>query len=130
MTTSKIFDMIDSSKIINVIGVKSVIPPETVFKAFCDKKRLDILQLLQAGEQCACVLLEQLEMTQSGLSYHMKVLTASGIVNARQEGKWTHYSISEEGRQYASQLVLNLTEPQSVCRPYLCRAEESITSDD
>ena len=30
-----------------------------VFKAFCDENRLQILELLQNGEKCACVLLEK-----------------------------------------------------------------------
>ena len=33
-----------------------------VFKAFCDEKRLRILELLRAGEKCACVLIEQLDI--------------------------------------------------------------------
>ncbi|MEG0780256.1 MAG: ArsR family transcriptional regulator, partial [Oscillospiraceae bacterium] len=39
-----------------------------VFKAFCDEKRLAILELLRSGEKCACVLLDDLEIGQSGLS--------------------------------------------------------------
>jgi ArsR family transcriptional regulator len=62
-----------------------------VFKAFCDVNRLRILELLRGGEKCACVLLEQLDLGQSGLSYHMKILVESGVVESRQEGKWTHY---------------------------------------
>lgn len=37
-----------------------------VFKAFCDPKRLAILEQLRSGEKCACVLLEPLDLTQSG----------------------------------------------------------------
>ena len=55
-----------------------------------------MLEQLRGGEKCACVLQEPLNLTQSGLSYHMKILCDSGIVVSRQEGKWTHYSISEE----------------------------------
>ena len=62
-----------------------------VFKALCDPKRLSILEQLRSGEKCACVLQEPLDLTQSGLSYHMKILCDSGIVVSRQEGKWTHY---------------------------------------
>ena len=58
-----------------------------VFKAFCDEKRLAILELLRSGEKCACVLLDDLEIGQSGLSYHMKILCESGIVESRQEDK-------------------------------------------
>lgn len=82
-----------------------------VFKALCDPNRLAILKLLQSGEKCACVLLEQLELKQSGLSYHMKILCESGIVASRQEGKWTHYRLNGEGRDRAVELLKQLTTP-------------------
>lgn len=82
-----------------------------VFKAFCDPKRLAILEQLRSGEKCACVLLEPLDLTQSGLSYHMKILCDSGIVVSRQEGKWTHYRLSEPGRDAAVDLLKKLTTP-------------------
>lgn len=68
-----------------------------IFKAFCDKNRLEILEMLQSGEKCACVLLEKLAIQQSTLSHHMRILCDSGIVASRREGKWTHYRISEQG---------------------------------
>lgn len=91
-----------------------------VFKAFCDEKRLRILELLRGGEKCACVLLEQLELGQSGLSYHMKILVESGIVESRQEGKWTHYSISEKGSAYAEKLLNELTTPNTAADKIGC----------
>lgn len=84
-----------------------------VFKALCDPNRLAILELLRSGEKCACVLLEQLEVTQSGLSYHMKILCESGIVESRQEGKWTHYQLSSVGRENAMQLLQTLITPDT-----------------
>lgn len=80
-----------------------------VFKAFCDENRLQILEILQSGEKCACVLLEQLNIVQSTLSHHMKILVQSGIVDARNEGKWTYYSISTEGAEIAMDLLSKLT---------------------
>lgn len=91
-----------------------------VFNAFCDDKRLRILELLRGGEKCACVLLEQLDLGQSGLSYHMKILVESGIVESRQEGKWTHYKISEKGSTYAKELLNRLTTPNMVIEAYNC----------
>ncbi|MEG1631765.1 MAG: metalloregulator ArsR/SmtB family transcription factor [Hydrogenoanaerobacterium sp.] len=82
-----------------------------VFKAFCDEQRLAILELLRSGEKCACVLLDDLEIGQSGLSYHMKILCESGIVESRQEGKWTHYKISEQGSNEAMELLKAITAP-------------------
>ncbi|HJD27041.1 MAG TPA: metalloregulator ArsR/SmtB family transcription factor [Candidatus Blautia intestinipullorum] len=84
-----------------------------VFKALCDPKRLAILEQLRGGEKCACVLQEPLNLTQSGLSYHMKILCDSGIVVSRQEGKWTHYRLSAPGREKAVELLRKLTTPDS-----------------
>ncbi|NLW46337.1 MAG: winged helix-turn-helix transcriptional regulator [Firmicutes bacterium] len=91
-----------------------------VFKAFCDEKRLRILELLHGGEKCACVLLDQLDLGQSGLSYHMKILVESGIVESRQEGKWTHYQISAKGSEYAIALLKELTTPNTVTEKNNC----------
>lgn len=85
-----------------------------VFKALCDPKRLAILEQLRSGEKCACVLLEPMDLTQSGLSYHMKILCDSGLVVSRQEGKWTHYRLSEPGRDRALELLRALTTPETV----------------
>ena len=80
-----------------------------IFKALCDEKRLSILELLKGGEKCACVLMEELNIAQSALSYHMKILCESGIVTSRQEGKWTHYTIRKSGREYAIKRLTELT---------------------
>ena len=82
-----------------------------VFKALCDENRLRILEILRGGEKCACVLLSDLQISQSTLSYHMKILCDSGIVVSRQEGKWTHYQLSAAGRDYAVELLKELTTP-------------------
>ncbi len=84
-----------------------------VFKALCDPKRLAILEQLRSGEKCACVLLEPMDLTQSGLSYHMKILCDSGLVVSRQEGKWTHYRLSASGRERAVELLRTLTTPDA-----------------
>lgn len=81
-----------------------------VFKAFCDENRLMILELLQSGERCACDLLENLDIGQSTLSHHMKILCDSGVVSARKEGKWTHYSISEVGSAHAKEVLARIIE--------------------
>lgn len=76
-----------------------------IFKALCDENRVQIMKLLRSGEKCACKLLEELNVTQPTLSHHMKTLLDSGIVNGRKEGKWMHYSISEEGLEKAQKYL-------------------------
>lgn len=80
-----------------------------VFKALCDARRQRILELLHSGEKCACVLIEEMGMPQSSLSYHMKILCESGIVTSREEGKWTHYQISRQGSEKAVALLKTIT---------------------
>ena len=92
-----------------------------VFKAFCDENRLMILEMLQSGEKCACVLLEKLNIVQSTLSHHMKILVDSGIVSARKEGKWTYYSISGSGVTVAKELLIKLTEISENCDCCQCK---------
>lgn len=84
-----------------------------VFKALSDPKRLAILAQLRSGEKCACVLQQPMELTQSGLSYHMKILCDSGLVESRQEGKWMHYRLSLSGREAAVELLRSLTTPNT-----------------
>lgn len=90
-----------------------------MFKALCDPKRLAILEQLRSGEKCACVLQEPMDLTQSGLSYHMKILCDSGLVTSRQEGKWTHYRLSSSGRVLALERLQAIltpdTEPEDSC---------------
>ena len=81
-----------------------------IFKALCDEKRsFRYWNCSKGGEKCACVLMEELNIAQSALSYHMKILCESGIVTSRQEGKWTHYTISKSGREYAIKRLTELT---------------------
>ncbi len=80
-----------------------------VFKAFCDVHRLQILELLRSGETCTCKLIEALDIGQSSISYHMKILVESGIVEGRQDGKWTHYKISDKGSAMAMELLKTIT---------------------
>lgn len=85
-----------------------------IFKALCDTKRLTILDFLKSGEKCACVLIDKMNIGQSALSYHMKILCNSGIVDSRQDGKWTHYSLSKRGREYALKRLLELTQADEI----------------
>lgn len=80
-----------------------------IFKALCDPKRIAIIELLQNGELCACNLIATLNIAQSALSYHMKILCESGIIESWNVGKWTHYQISETGREHAIKTLKQLT---------------------
>lgn len=64
-------------------------------KALSDETRLSILDALSCGESCACELLKTFEFSQPTLSYHMKILTESGLVISRKDGQWVRYTVDE-----------------------------------
>jgi len=65
-----------------------------LLKALGDETRVKIFSMLSNGELCACDILEEFHITQPTLSYHMKILSESGLVDSRRDGVWTRYSIN------------------------------------
>jgi len=84
-------------------------------KALSDTTRLDIINLLSSGPLCACDILESFKITQPTLSYHLKLLTESGLVSSERTGKWTYYALNfaemEELLGYLKQLMVNRSVP-------------------
>ena len=67
-----------------------------IFKALSDETRLCIVDMLSCTEMSACDILTNFTLSQSTLSYHMKILIEAGIVKARREGLWTKYSVNDD----------------------------------
>lgn len=64
------------------------------FKVLGDKTRLRILSLLKGRELCVCDLTEVFEISQPGVSQHMRRLRQTGFVNERRGGQWIYYSLN------------------------------------
>ncbi|MCL1468938.1 ArsR/SmtB family transcription factor [Argonema galeatum] len=64
------------------------------FHALSDPLRIQVLELLRQQELCVCELCEQLGVTQSKLSFHLKTLKEAGLVRSRQEGRWIYYTLN------------------------------------
>ncbi|MEF9984312.1 MAG: MTH895/ArsE family thioredoxin-like protein [Oscillospiraceae bacterium] len=99
-----------------------------VFKAFSDNNRLLILEMLLNGELCSCKIQKKLPIQQSTLSHHMRILVESGIVNARKDGKWVYYSISDSGVQIARKLFDDFTLVKSEQECDLLKKEDELMS--
>ncbi len=76
-----------------------------IFKALADERRLRILGMLKGCERCACAIQGALDLPQSSLAYHMRILCNSGLVTARRDGKWTYYSINASGCLFAAAMI-------------------------
>lgn len=73
-------------------GSKSV-SMASLFAALADTTRLRLLNLMAGREVCVCHFVEILGQSQPKISRHLAYLRQAGIVAARREGKWMHYSI-------------------------------------
>lgn len=70
------------------------IPTAKAFHALSDPLRLSIIESLQKQEYCVCDLCKHLDVSQSKLSFHLRVLKESAIVRSRSQGRWTYYSLN------------------------------------
>ena len=61
------------------------------FKAISDPTRLAILQILGSGAYGVLELCDMLDVKQSGMSHHLKVLSTAGWVEKRREGNTIFY---------------------------------------
>lgn len=84
-----------------------------LFHALSDATRLAALDMLRDGEKCVCELQDQLDVAQSRLSFHLKVLKDAGLVEDRKAGRWSYYQIVPGALDEAHDLVINFL-PKSV----------------
>lgn len=66
----------------------------TVYGALADPTRLRILALLTDGEVCVCDIHASLGVPQPTASRHLAYLRRAGLVSARRNGVWMHYSLA------------------------------------
>ena len=66
-----------------------------VFKVLADPTRLRLMVLLSIqGETCVCKLAEALNAPDFKISRHLGIMRSAGLVEARREGTWMHYKLS------------------------------------
>ena len=73
-----------------------------VAKALSDETRVRILAMLRFGELCVCDIIDVLGLAPSTVSKHLSILYQANLVNARKEGKWIYYRLSEDAPDSAS----------------------------
>lgn len=76
--------------------------------ALADENRLRLLNLIRGGEICVCQLQGVLQTNQPKVSRHLAYLRKAGLVEARQDGKWTHYRLKKLDGSFAGILKQTL----------------------
>jgi ArsR family transcriptional regulator len=77
---------------------------ELFFKALADRTRLRLLSLISRDEICVCFFVVVFGTNQPKISRHLAYLRRAGLVKARREGKWMHYSISHPSDPNAARI--------------------------
>lgn len=79
------------------------------FKALADTKRLEIMyELCQKGKTCVCDLTAVFGMSQSKISYHLKILLDANLITKETKGTWSYYDLNDE-------VVNNLLSEELCC---------------
>ena len=86
-----------------------------VFKALSDENRIRIVNYLWDGEKSARRLLAVMDISQSTLSHHMKILCDSGIVVGRKVGTWMFYKVSIESVKTMQEYLAYLARAMTIC---------------
>jgi len=82
----------------------------TLFKALSDETRLRIVQALARSQfrLCECEIVPQFALSQSTISYHLKVLRQAGIVECEKQGLWTHCRVNPRALMAAVKTLADL----------------------
>lgn len=80
-----------------------------VMKALSDPNRVKIIKVLQQKKMCVCELQAVLNLAQSTVSKHLKILEEAGLVDYSKDGLWVNYFLSDgKSSPYAASLLGSL----------------------
>ncbi|GGJ27658.1 hypothetical protein GCM10008022_40730 [Paenibacillus hunanensis] len=77
-------------------------------KLLGDKNRLMMLALLQEREWCVCEFVEIFDISQPGISQHMRKLKSHRIVKEERRGQWVYYSLNIEDKPHIQAVLRHL----------------------
>lgn len=89
---------------------KKNVPLEHLFRAFADRTRLRLINLMADQELCVCYFTEVIGAPQPKISRHLAYLRKAGIVGARREGKWMHYRLTLPRESHAASILRSTLE--------------------
>jgi DNA-binding transcriptional ArsR family regulator len=67
-----------------------------LFQALADPARLRIVEAVRSGECAVGDIVERMDIHQSGVSRHLRILAEAGIVRMRPDGQKRLYSLRKE----------------------------------
>jgi ArsR family transcriptional regulator len=89
------------------------------YAALSDPTRLRLLSLMKHKEICVCYLQEVLQTNQPKISRHLAYLKRAGLVEARRDGKWSHYRLKKLNAdldKILSQTLISLSSESQITK--------------
>ena len=80
----------------------------SILKVLACEPRLKILRLLKQRSLCVNAITSMLDITQSAVSQHLRVLKEAGLVKAEKRGYWTHYSVETQALRKHGDMVSSI----------------------
>ena len=77
-------------------------------KLLGDKTRLTMLSLLRERDLCVCEFVDILEMSQPGVSQHLRKMKDAGLLNESRKGQWIYYSLNLGDKPYIQDVLKHL----------------------
>lgn len=98
------------------------------FKALSDPTRLRLLNILNHYELNVNEIVSVVDMIQSGISRHLKILLESGLLVSRKDGSFIYYSAEKTLETHSLiDLACACIEKETICAMDLQKAKQSIT---
>ena len=107
---SRVLPLVASCKPISrpTLSEAQAVELEALFKALADRHRVKILNLLaRAGGEaiCVCDFTEPLGLKQPTVSYHLKLLADTGLIEREKRGSFAYYRLADQALDRLSDLV-------------------------
>ncbi|MGD9551600.1 MAG: ArsR/SmtB family transcription factor [Candidatus Caldatribacteriota bacterium] len=80
-----------------------------ILKALSDETRYQLVNLLLKHDLCVGALAARLNISESAVSQHLKILRDAGIVKGEKRGYYTHYYVDQKVLKEAADQIIQLS---------------------
>lgn len=81
----------------------------SILKALSDETRYNLVKIIVSHDYCVRALAKRLNISESAVSQHLKILRNAGIVKGDKRGYYTHYGVDREALRNAANKIIDLS---------------------
>jgi ArsR family transcriptional regulator len=93
---------------------------DSLFRVLGEPMRARIVELLADEELCVCHLTEELGVTQTLVSHHLRVLREAGVVDTERHRYWTYYRLRPDALRPLAEHLATLARRRTSRRRRPC----------